>query len=151
RPRARRRDRRNGRDRYGSGAARHARAGRVGRWQPHPGRPGRRRVPGDGEAARMIRVLLADDQHLVRAGFRALLERTPDIEVVGEATDGEQAIGLARQHRPDVVLMDVRMPRMDGIAATRSICAETGLGTTKVVILTTFEQDEYVYAALRAG
>src|SRR3954454_17994523 len=96
-----------------------------------------------------IRVLLADDQTLVRAGFRRLLERTDGIEVVGEAGDGAEAVVLARAHRPDVVLMDVRMPVLDGIEATRRIAAE-GL-PVRVLVLTTFNLDEYVYAALRAG
>jgi DNA-binding NarL/FixJ family response regulator len=99
----------------------------------------------------VIRVLLADDQALVRAGFRALLERTDDLDVVGEAVDGAAAVDTCRRTRPDVVLMDVRMPRLDGIEATRRICADPGLTRTRVVILTTFELDEYVYAALRAG
>jgi DNA-binding NarL/FixJ family response regulator len=98
-----------------------------------------------------VRVLLADDQALVRAGFRALLERTGDLDVVDEAVDGLAAVDLARRHRPDVVLMDVRMPRLDGIEATRRICADPALAGTRVIILTTFELDEYVYAALRAG
>jgi DNA-binding NarL/FixJ family response regulator len=98
-----------------------------------------------------VRVLLADDQALVRAGFRALLERTGDLDVVDEAVDGLTAVDLARRHRPDVVLMDVRMPRLDGIEATRRICADPALAGTRVIILTTFELDEYVYAALRAG
>ncbi len=99
----------------------------------------------------MIRVLLADDQALVRAGFRALLERTDDVDVVGEAADGREAVDLVRRTRPDVVLMDVRMPTLDGIDATARICGDPTLTGTKVVILTTFELDEYVYAALRAG
>jgi DNA-binding NarL/FixJ family response regulator len=102
-------------------------------------------------AERRIRVLLADDQSLVRAGFRALLERTRDIDVVGEAMDGAEAVTLTRRTRPDVVLMDVRMPTVDGIEATHRICADSALAGTRVVILTTFELDEYVYAALRAG
>jgi DNA-binding NarL/FixJ family response regulator len=96
-----------------------------------------------------IRALLADDQALVRAGFRMILEAQPDIEVVGEAGDGEEAVALARRERPDLVLMDIRMPRLDGIAATRAICADHGL--TRVLVLTTFDLDEYVYAALEAG
>jgi DNA-binding NarL/FixJ family response regulator len=99
----------------------------------------------------MISVLLADDQALVRAGFRALLNAEPDIEVVAEATDGIEAVRLARQTRPDVVLMDIRMPGVDGLEATRRIAADTGLADTKVVILTTFELDEYVFEALRTG
>jgi DNA-binding NarL/FixJ family response regulator len=98
-----------------------------------------------------IRVVLADDQSLVRAGFRALLERTDDITVVGEAVDGEQAISVVRQTRPDVVLMDIRMPVLDGLAATRRIASDDKLGGVRVVVLTTFELDEYVFAALRAG
>jgi DNA-binding NarL/FixJ family response regulator len=98
-----------------------------------------------------IRILLADDQALVRAGFSALLERTADMEVVGQAADGVEAVAVARRHRPDIVLMDVRMPTMDGIEATRQMCADPALADTRVVILTTFEIDEYVYAALRAG
>ncbi len=99
----------------------------------------------------MISVLLADDQALVRAGFRALLNAEPDIEVVAEAADGVEAVRLARQTRPDVVLMDIRMPGVDGLEATRRIAADPGLSGTRVVILTTFELDEYVFEALRTG
>ena len=99
----------------------------------------------------MIKVLLADDQALVRAGFRALLEAQTDMEVVGEAADGEDAVALARAHAPDVVLMDIRMPGLDGLAATRRITDDVRLERVRVVILTTFELDEYVYEALRAG
>ncbi len=99
----------------------------------------------------MIRVLIADDQALVRAGFRALLDAQPEIEVVGEAADGEQAVRLARQLRPAVVLMDIRMPGTDGLEATRRIAADEGLAATRVVILTTFDLDEYVFEALRVG
>ena len=99
----------------------------------------------------MIRVLLADDQALVRAGFRALLDAQGDIEVAGEASDGEQAVSLARQAVPDVVLMDIRMPGTDGLAATRQIAADERLAGVRVVILTTFELDEYVFEAIRSG
>jgi DNA-binding NarL/FixJ family response regulator len=99
----------------------------------------------------MIRVLLADDQVLVRAGFRALLDAQGDIEVVGEAADGGQALRQVRELAPDAVLMDIRMPLMDGLAATRAITADPALEQVKVVILTTFELDEYVFEALRAG
>ena len=99
----------------------------------------------------MIRVLLADDQTLVRAGFRALLDAQDDIEVAGEAGDGEQAVSLARQVVPDVVLMDIRMPGTDGLAATRQIAADQQLANVRVVILTTFELDEYVFEAIRSG
>jgi DNA-binding NarL/FixJ family response regulator len=96
------------------------------------------------------RVLIVDDQSLVRAGFRLILESQPDFTVIGEAPDGEQAVALARRHRPEVILMDIRMPRMDGLEATRQILAN-GLSGCRIVILTTFDLDEYVYAALRAG
>jgi len=99
----------------------------------------------------MIRVLLADDQALVRAGFRALLDAQEDIEVVGEADDGEQAVRLSREHAPDVVLMDIRMPGMDGLEATRLIVADDALKAVRIVILTTFDLDEYVFEALRVG
>jgi DNA-binding NarL/FixJ family response regulator len=99
----------------------------------------------------MIRVLLADDQVLVRAGFRVLLDAEDDIEVVGEAADGDQAVSQTSTLRPDVVLMDIRMPRVDGLAATRMIAERSDLDAVKVVILTTFELDEYVVEALRAG
>jgi DNA-binding NarL/FixJ family response regulator len=99
----------------------------------------------------MIRVLLADDQVLVRAGFRALLDAQDDIEVVGEAGDGDQAIQRVRTLRPDVVLMDIRMPVLDGLAATRQIASDKRLDGIRVVILTTFELDEYVFEALRGG
>ncbi|HEV8571028.1 MAG TPA: response regulator transcription factor [Actinoplanes sp.] len=99
----------------------------------------------------MISVLLADDQALVRAGFRALLNAEPDIEVVAEAADGLDAVRRAQQTRPDVVLMDIRMPGVDGLEATRRIVADPALAATKVVILTTFELDEYVFEALRTG
>jgi DNA-binding NarL/FixJ family response regulator len=97
-----------------------------------------------------IRVLLADDQAMVRAGFRMILESEGDIDVVGEADDGEQAIAAARRLSPDVVLMDVQMPGAGGLAATRVITGELGL-TCRVVILTTFERDEYIFDALQAG
>jgi len=99
----------------------------------------------------VIRVLLADDQALIRAGFRVLLEAAGDVEVVGEAVNGAQAVELARQLRADVVLMDIRMPEVDGLEATQRIAADDDLAGVKVVILTTFESDEYVYQALRAG
>ena len=99
----------------------------------------------------MIRVLLADDQALIRAGFRVLLEAADDIEVIGEAVNGDQAVELATAERPDVILMDIRMPGTDGLAATAQIAATDALNGVKVVILTTFETDEYVYQALRAG
>ncbi|MEV8394749.1 MULTISPECIES: response regulator transcription factor [unclassified Streptomyces] len=99
----------------------------------------------------MIRVVLADDQTLVRAGFRSILDSEDDMEVVGEASDGEQAITLARELRPDVVLMDIRMPGLDGLEATRRILGDSRLDGVRVVILTTFDIDDYVYGALRAG
>lgn len=99
----------------------------------------------------MIRVLIVDDQALVRAGFRALLDAEPDIAVVGEAADGAAALRLAKETAPDVVLMDIRMPGLDGLAATQAIAADRALAGTRIVILTTFDLDEYVFEALRAG
>ncbi|MFI6345677.1 response regulator [Streptomyces sp. NPDC050560] len=99
----------------------------------------------------MIRVLLADDQSLVRAGFKALLDAQPDIEVAGEAADGEEALRLVGELGPDVVLMDIRMPVLDGLAATRRITADQALDGVRVVMLTTFELDEYVFEAIRSG
>jgi DNA-binding NarL/FixJ family response regulator len=98
-----------------------------------------------------VRVLLADDQALLRATFRILIDSCPDLEVVGEAADGREAVDLVRVHRPDVVLMDIRMPGTDGLTATAVICADEDLSDTRVLILTTFEIDEYVAQALRAG
>jgi DNA-binding NarL/FixJ family response regulator len=99
----------------------------------------------------MIRVLLADDQHLVRAGFRALLESEPDIEVVAEAATGSDAVAAATETRPDVILMDIRMPDGDGLWATERIVGDAALAGTHIVIVTTFELDEYVAQAIRAG
>jgi DNA-binding NarL/FixJ family response regulator len=99
----------------------------------------------------VIRVLLADDQALVRAGFRALLDAQPDIEVVGEADDGAAALRIATEVAPDVVLMDIRMPGMDGLEATKRIVEDEDLDRTRIVILTTFDEDEYVFEALRVG
>ncbi|MDQ3410082.1 MAG: response regulator transcription factor [Actinomycetota bacterium] len=97
------------------------------------------------------RVVVADDQALVRAGLRALLEAEPDLEVVGEAADGARAVELARSAAADVVLMDIRMPGVDGLEATRRIAADEGLAGVRVLVLTTFQHDEYVFSALRAG
>ena len=99
----------------------------------------------------MIRVLVADDQALVRGSFSVLVETTPGMTAVGEAGNGEEAVALARQVRPDVVLMDVRMPVLDGIEATRRICGDPATSGVRVLILTTFDLDEYVWSALRAG
>ncbi len=99
----------------------------------------------------MIRVLLADDQALVRKGFRALLDEQDDIEVIGEAADGQEAVSLATRLVPDVVLMDIRMPALDGLVATHEIAADPELTSVRIVILTTFELDEYVFEGIRAG
>jgi DNA-binding NarL/FixJ family response regulator len=99
----------------------------------------------------MIKVLLVDDQPLLRAGFRALMNAVPDLEVVGEAGDGDTAVQMAVSTRPDVVLMDVQMPRSDGLRATARITGDARLSGTKVIVLTTFELDEYVFGALKAG
>jgi DNA-binding NarL/FixJ family response regulator len=99
----------------------------------------------------VIRVAVADDQALVRSGFVALLKSAPDLEVVGEAADGAEAVALVTRTRPDVVLMDIRMPTMDGLEATRRIVRAAGTASTRVLILTTFDLDEYVFEALRAG
>jgi DNA-binding NarL/FixJ family response regulator len=96
-------------------------------------------------------VVLVDDQPLIRTGLRTMLEHGGDIEIVGEADDGEKAVALAQRTRPDVVLMDIRMPVLDGIQATRRITSDPQLGTVRVVVLTTFDLDDYVYAAIRAG
>jgi DNA-binding NarL/FixJ family response regulator len=99
----------------------------------------------------VIRVVLADDQALVRAGFRALLDAEDDVEVVGEAANGREAVTVVASTRPDVVLMDIRMPELDGLEATQRITADTRLAATRVVILTTFDLDEYVFEAIRIG
>ncbi|MFG1882798.1 response regulator [Micromonospora sp. NPDC049102] len=99
----------------------------------------------------MIRVLIADDQALLRGSFRLLVDLSGDCTTVAEAGNGVEAVALAGQHRPDVVLMDVRMPEVDGIEATRRICADPATAGSRVIILTTFDLDEYVYGALRAG
>lgn len=98
-----------------------------------------------------VRVLIADDQQLIRDGFQMILATATDIEIVGEASNGAEAVSLARELRPDVVLMDIRMPELDGIEATRRILAQNHDPKTNVLILTTFDRDEYVYDALRAG
>ena len=98
-----------------------------------------------------VRVLIADDQELIRTGFRMILAAEPDIDVVGEATNGAEAVSICRELHPDVVLMDIRMPELDGIEATRRILAQPHQPKPSVLILTTFERDEYVYGALRAG
>jgi DNA-binding NarL/FixJ family response regulator len=99
----------------------------------------------------VIGVVLADDQALVRAGFAALLDAQDDMQVVGQAADGAEAVAQVCEHRPDVVLMDIRMPGVDGLSATRTIVADPALADVRIVILTTFELDEYVFEALRAG
>ena len=99
----------------------------------------------------MITVVVVDDQHLVRAGIRTLLERAEDIQVVGEGADGEAGLRAVLEHRPDVVLMDIRMPGLDGVAATRRIRADPRLTAVAVLVLTTFDADEHVFDAIRAG
>src|SRR5262249_23449126 len=146
-------ERRRQRRRRGPWPRRHARAGvglrgRAGR-RPTAGwrLPPMREAAGDGVS---LSVLIVDDQALVRAGFRMILDAEEDIEVAGEAADGVGAVAQAQRLQPDVILMDVRMPQMDGIEATRRLLASAGL-VSKVVMLTTFDMDEYVYDALCAG
>ncbi|MFC7532051.1 response regulator [Actinoplanes sp. GCM10030250] len=115
----------------------------------NPGGGGHVNAGGGGDVA--IRVLLADDEKLVRSGFRLLLDTEDDITVVGEATTGAEAVEQARAVRPDVVLMDIRMPRLDGIEATRQIAATNGLRDVRVLILTTYDTDAYVFDGLQAG
>jgi DNA-binding NarL/FixJ family response regulator len=98
-----------------------------------------------------IRILIADDQSLVRTGFRMILDAEPDLDVVGEAVDGREAVDKAKAAKPDVILMDIRMPELDGIEATRRIVSEGGEEAPKILMLTTFDLNEYVYEALRAG
>jgi DNA-binding NarL/FixJ family response regulator len=98
-----------------------------------------------------VTVAIVDDQPLIRTGLRTMLEHAPDLEIVGEADDGEKAVSLVRRHHPDVVLMDIRMPVLDGIEATRRITADPDLAAVRVLMLTTFDLDDYVYAAIRAG
>lgn len=114
---------------------------------PWPGRG----VAPVGTPGAPVRVLLADDQSLIRAGFAALLDDDDDLQVVGSAGDGAHAVALARTTRPDVVLMDIRMPGTDGLSATRQIISDPDLATTRVLVLTTFDDDEYLFAALKAG
>lgn len=109
------------------------------------------REPTDRATARTVRVVLADDQALLRGAFRTLLDSADDIAVVGEAGDGAEAVALTRQLHPDVVIMDVRMPGMDGLTATAEICADPDLRASRVLVLTTYETDEYIAQALRAG
>jgi DNA-binding NarL/FixJ family response regulator len=104
-----------------------------------------------GGVAEVIKVLVADDQALVRGSFRVLVETAPGLTAVGEASNGREAVELAEREQPDVVLMDVRMPEVDGIEATRRICGDPATAGVRVLMLTTFDLDEYVYAALRAG
>ena len=99
----------------------------------------------------IVRVGVADDQPLIRTGLRSMIDHAPDLELVGEAADGEEAVELTRQERPDVVLMDIRMPVLDGIEATRRITSDADLAAVRVVMLTTFDVDDYVHAAIRAG
>lgn len=108
-------------------------------------------MTGTDAVGSAIRVLLVDDQQLVRAGFRLILERDPDIEVIAEASDGRKAVDLIRLHRPDVALMDVRMPEVDGIEATRAVVDDPALASTRVLVLTTYEHDEYIVDAIEAG
>ena len=143
-------------------SARDARAGRggrrLGRRRPlrrgrlaGPGEPADRRVAGGRRGAIVTTVALVDDQGLVRAGFQALLDSEDEIEVVGQAADGQAGLELVRRLRPDIVLMDIRMPVLDGLAATAQITSDPDLADTRVIVLTTFELDEYVFGALRAG
>ncbi|MFD4875962.1 response regulator [Streptomyces sp. NPDC058420] len=108
-------------------------------------------VVGAGGSVRRIRVLIADDQEMVRTGFRLILQLQPDIEVVGEAADGAECVELARRLRPDVCLVDIRMPKLDGLEVTRLLAGPKAVDPLRVVVVTTFDQDDYVYGALNGG